>query len=239
VVERPDSTPLFVIPGRVTGVMRIPEPNVEAGLNAKRIFVVFEVPAMGGSNFLILNLQDNIYATRPSIEIDRLINSRVSLDWSDSNLDDPLPLEDFSKGFDFVNLFDGKNIADELDKHVGQMVMFVFAYDKISITDDCLQQVIEGKLISQNGQSKIDSINIMLGVIIPKKTLSAFSAAFTCATLPRCSTVKVLPMIKTLLHMILLAGIVMCVLGIPTQSFAADICCHQRTIEYGLSKKSG
>ncbi len=37
-------------------------------------------------------------------------------------------------------------------------------------------------------------------------------------------------MIKKLLHVILLAGIALCAIGIPKQSFAADICYNQRSI---------
>jgi hypothetical protein len=37
-------------------------------------------------------------------------------------------------------------------------------------------------------------------------------------------------MIKTLLHTILLAGIVICAISIPKQSFAADVCWNQRSI---------
>ena len=48
-VEGTGRTTILNIPALVKGIVRVPEPAM--GPNAKRIYVVLEVPAFGGSNF--------------------------------------------------------------------------------------------------------------------------------------------------------------------------------------------
>ncbi len=156
---------VIVVPFLVRGVVEIPEPLGNIG--GKRIFVVLEVPAHGGSNFVTLNLQDNIYATRPTFGKSYLADGKVPVNWAQSSWGNPTSYEDYASGLKYIGTFDGKQIADELKQHIGQMVMVSFSPPDESVSRSCLQQVVEGTLINQNGQSGIDAINIPVNVILP------------------------------------------------------------------------
>ena len=154
-----------MVPSFVRGVVEIPEPHADVG--GKRIFVVLEVSAQGGSNFVIFNLQDNIYATRATIGISRLVDGKVSLNWAQSGWGNPISYEDLSPGYTFTGVFTGREIADELKQYIGQMVMASFRPSAERLDRSCLQQVVEGTLINQNGQSGVDAIISPANIFLP------------------------------------------------------------------------
>jgi|GEM_PF-5859980 len=165
IVVRSDDQPLLVVPSFVRGVVEIPEPHADVG--GKRIFVVLEVPAQGGSNFVIFNLQDNIYATRATIGISRLVDGKVPLNWAQSGWGNPISYEDLSPGYTFTGYFDGRQIADEVKQYIGQMVMASFRTTAGSVESLSLQQVVEGMLINQSGQSGVDAIISPANIFLP------------------------------------------------------------------------
>jgi hypothetical protein len=146
-------------------VVEIPEPLGHSG--GKRIFVVLEVPAHGGSNFVILNLQDNIYATRATIGISRLVDGKVPLNWAQSSWGNPISYEDLSPGYTFTGYFNGRQIADEFKQYIGLMVMVSFRTTAGYVGSLSLQQVVEGMLIKQNGQSGVDAIIPPVSIFFP------------------------------------------------------------------------
>ncbi len=156
---------LLVVPFFVRGVVEIPEPLGHAG--GKRIFVVLETPAYGGSNFVILNLQDNIYSTHPIIVRNYLVDGKVPVNWAQSSWGNPISVEDYLLGLTYTGTFTGKQITDELKQYVGKMVMVSFTPDPEYVGVSCLQQVAEGTLINQNGQSGVDVINPAMSVTLP------------------------------------------------------------------------
>lgn len=156
---------IFVVPSLVKGVVEIPEPNANTG--GKRIFIVLETPAHGGSNFIILNTQDNKYSTYAPYRLFRLVDGKVPLDQVQSSWEHPMNNEDFAPRTKLAGFLTGRAIADTFKQYIGKLVWAIFIPGDGDMSSLCLRQVVKGILITQNGRSGVDTINILDSILLP------------------------------------------------------------------------
>jgi hypothetical protein len=152
------------IPVLVRGVIEIPDPDPAIG--GTNILPVFEVPALGGSNFIIPYMQDNKGSTAGGMNISYLTNG-VPLTW-ESSLDHPVDYTVIFAGMKFTGVYNGREIADVLQQYVGRIIIVEFDISGNYPSTLSLKQVVRGKLIDQGGHSVEDS-NSLGGLILPKK----------------------------------------------------------------------
>ena len=151
-------------PVLVRGVVEIPNPSAQVG--GTIILPVFEVPAQGGSNFIIPYMQDNKWSTAGGMNISYLTNG-IPLTW-ESSLDHPVDSTAFYAGMKFTGVYNGRKIADVLEQYVGRIIIVTFDISDNYPSDASLKQVVQGKLIDQGGHS-VEDVNNLAGLIFPQK----------------------------------------------------------------------
>jgi hypothetical protein len=151
-------------PVLVRGVIEIPDPD--PAIVGTVILPIFEVPAQGGSNFVIPIMHDNKWSTRGGMNISYLTNG-IPPTW-ESSLDHPVDSTVFYAGMKFTGVYNGRKIADMLQQYVGRIIIVTFEISGNYPSTASLKQIVQEKLIDQGGHS-VEDINILGGLILPKK----------------------------------------------------------------------
>ena len=165
VAQREDGHLLVFIPSLIRGVIEIPDPDPNIG--GTIILPVFEIPAQGGSNFMVPYSQDNKFSTNPTKGIYTLKNG-IPSNWV-SSLDKPVPFTELQKGYTFTGLGNGRQMADLLKKQTGSMVLVSYTLSGHGTADAVLRQIVQQQLLNLNGQSQVEGVAVFNGVIFPVK----------------------------------------------------------------------
>jgi len=117
-IQISDSLYETVIPVLIKTVVEIPNTG---NLGGTHILPVYEIPANGGSNFIIPALQKNGYSTSPITNI-RTLKEGIPADWkTGKSLDLPTFL-----GLVNPKMVNGADYGAELRKHIGEVVLISF-----------------------------------------------------------------------------------------------------------------
>lgn len=139
-----DSVSYVVIPVLIKAVVekKDPTPNV----NGTIILPVYEIPAKGGSNFIIPWLQKNGYSTSVNNSIYTLKDGIPAL-WQNGTI---LDVPTYKAAVQSRAVNEGDNGA-ELRKHVGEVVLILFPRGDYEEWNNALTKISTGELASSSG----------------------------------------------------------------------------------------